>query len=153
MRQPIDWLKVSIEHGFDSPESMFRQYFIEERLTLVQIGKIIKVSDVCISKQMTKLGIKIGRIPGKINGFYICKWCLNKFEGDQRNVCCTNPECVKKQTQKDKRKAIEYRKGVVQRKKSSKNKCKICGNDKGINKYWCNTCLSLIGVGMIGEDI
>lgn len=153
MKKPIDWMAISIEKGFDSPESMLKEYFLVQRLTLVQISKIIKASDVSIAKELRKLNIKTMKNQGKMNGFFICQFCNQKFEGDQRNVCCTNPKCIDKKKALEIQRGKQYRKKVDAKKKSDTNKCEICGNDRGINKHWCNACLPFVGVGMIGEGM
>lgn len=89
------------------------------------------------------MGFGSGRQLGK----FICRWCGGEFEGDVRNVCCRDPECQQKESDSIRRQKYEATKKRIHR--TVENPCRICGHDKGHNRWYCRECLNAISAGAL----
>lgn len=145
---PINWTGILQEQGFSDVPTMLRDLYFELGQNVVALSLHLKVSEPTVRKYL--LANEIIKKSDK-NGFHLgmftCRWCKKQFEGDRRQVCCTDPRCLAKEKvyKKDR---IAYMK--TQRPKKDKGSvCRICGQPKGVNRFFCNHCLQYVDAGSI----
>lgn len=145
----VNWEEIARFLEFESPTEMFTYWYEKQQKSFQQISDIIDVSVPLIKQAFVAHNIQFrnvdprGRIPGK----FTCRYCLKEFEGDVRSVCCHNREC--KEKEKEDARKMKYEATKRNRNKRLGNPCKICGRDKGENRWYCKDCLSVISTGIL----
>lgn len=148
----MDWEGIAKDLDFESSRDMLNYWYVEKRKSIKQIGDIIGISSTIIETELKMYGILIrGKKRGKILGLFRCRHCGELFEGDVRMVCCHKSECRALEDILSKQKKSEITKRGLERKKNTNNHCVNCGKDKGINRWYCPDCLSVISSGMLFE--
>jgi len=84
-------------------------------------------------------------------GYFTCIFCNETFEGDRRRICCDDPECQQKHYERIKERAKQSAQKIVKKKKTN-NPCMICGEDRGVNRFYCKICHSRISNEYGSED-
>ncbi|MDD4931826.1 MAG: hypothetical protein PHG66_06825 [Candidatus Colwellbacteria bacterium] len=152
MAAAIDWEEVAKEYGFRNVQTMFNKLYIRQKKNVADIARIIKITPPVILAALRKYGFAIRRGNGNQKGFYICKYCKKKFEGDIRNVCCPSKKCQTKREQDIKEIVrIRQKKRGDRMKKKKVNGCIVCGKDKGKNMFYCKACHSIVSNGSLFE--
>lgn len=146
----VDWEGIAVHLDFSSATEMLEYFYLREKKSVRQISEILNVSGPSVSKELVRRDIEIRNEKGRIPGEFQCRHCGGIFEGDIRNICCSNPDCQAKEDE-----AIRKVKYAITRRRFNRgtnNPCKICGKDKGANRWYCKECQGMLSIGSMFDD-
>lgn len=141
-----DWEGLAKQLDFNSPREMLDYWYSQQGKSIKQIAVILEITYATVRRELIIEGVE--KIREKV---FVCRHCNKKHNGDSRRTCCDDPDCYAKE-QKFLEELKRLRKEVKLRQRDGKrsiNSCKICGGDKGENRYYCKNCHASLSVGML----